>query len=258
MHMMNRKIAAQLYTLREFCQTEADFDETLAKLQKIGYRAIQVSGVGPLSAQFIRSTADKYGMEIYCTHRGFNEFTDDIDSLIQFHKELGCNIAGLGCAPLEYFEEVGGIYKLIPIFNKIAEELHKNGMMFAYHNHGMEFSRVDGKWIMDFLLEETDPETFGFIPDVYWMAFAGVNPAEYLKKLGNRSKVVHFKDMKMKAWTEQTYCEVMCGNLDFDTIIAACDEAGAGCAAVEQDVCEGDPFESLAISYQNLTKKGFC
>lgn len=256
--MMNRKIAAQLYTLRDFCQTEADFNETLAKLQKIGYKAIQVSGVGPLSAKAIRSAADTYGMEIYCTHRGFNEFTDDIDKLIQFHHELNCPIAGLGCAPQEYFQDADSVSRLIEKFNAIAARLRENGLRFGYHNHAMEFAKIGGQWTMDRLLTETDPEALCFIPDVYWMAFAGVNPAEYLKKLGSRAGVVHFKDMKMKAWTEQTYCEVLCGNLDFDSIIAACDEGGAGCAAVEQDICEGDPFDSLAISYQNLAKKGFC
>ena len=34
--MMNRKIAAQLYTVRVFCQNEAGFNLTVAKLRNIG------------------------------------------------------------------------------------------------------------------------------------------------------------------------------------------------------------------------------
>ena len=53
-------------------------------------------------------------------------------------------------------------------------------------------------------------------------------------------------------------CEVMEGNLNWDSIIAACEEAGAGYAMVEQDnAAEGDAFASMALSYKNLTTKGF-
>ena len=188
--MMNRKIAAQLYTVRDFCQNEADFNMTLAKLKNIGYQAIQVSGVGPIPAKTIRAIADQNGMEIYCTHRGFQEYTDDLEGVIQYHKDLGCSVAGLGCAPTEYLQDADGLCALLKIFNDVSAALAANGLTFAYHNHAFEFSKLDGKWVMDYLLEETDPSSFGFIPDVYWMAYAGVNPPDYLKKLGSRAKVV--------------------------------------------------------------------
>ena len=51
--------------------------------------------------------------------------------------------------------------------------------------------------------------------------------------------------------------EVGEGNLDWDEIIAACDEAGAKWALVEQDICQRDPFESIKMSYDYLKTKGF-
>ena len=52
---MDKRIGAQLYTLREFCQTAEDFDDTLKKVSEIGYKIIQVSGIGPISAADIRN-----------------------------------------------------------------------------------------------------------------------------------------------------------------------------------------------------------
>ena len=56
------------------------------------------------------------------------------------------------------------------------------------------FAADGDKTIMDILLEETDPEYFNFIPDVYWIQVGGENPAEFLKRLKGRVKVCHFKD----------------------------------------------------------------
>ena len=46
------------------------------------------------------------------------------------------------------------------------------------------------------------------------------------------------------------------GNMNFDGILKACEQAGARYLLVEQDDCYGaDPFECLAMSYRNLAAK---
>ena len=40
--------------------------------------------------------------------------------------------------------------------------------------------------------------------------------------------------------------------MNFAGILAACQRIGVEWYAVEQDICQRDPFESLAISYRNL------
>ena len=57
---------------------------------------------------------------------------------------------------------------------------------------------------------------------------------------------------------ELQMCEVMEGNLDWDSIIEASEKAGSEWAMVEQDICQNDPFDCLKLSYKNLTQKGFC
>jgi sugar phosphate isomerase/epimerase len=54
----------------------------------------------------------------------------------------------------------------------------------------------------------------------------------------------------------QTMAEVGEGNLNWSTILPACRAAGVQWYAVEQDVCQRDPFESLKISYNNLKAMG--
>jgi sugar phosphate isomerase/epimerase len=70
--------------------------------------------------------------------------------------------------------------------------------------------------------------------------------------------VVHFKDMavQVRDGRVQIMTEVGEGNLNWKGIIKACAETGVKWAAVEQDICQRDPFESLAISRRNLKEMG--
>ncbi len=251
---MDKRIGAQLYTLRDFCKTAEDLDSSFAKLQKIGYKTIQVSGIGPIPAKVVKETADKYGLEIVCTHRSLDDFRDNLDGIIEDHKTMDCKIAGLGSMPPAYKEDLDTFFDIV---NTAAKKLKEAGLQFAYHNHAFEFEKYNGKYLMDLLLEKTNPDEFKFIVDTYWLAIGGQNPAEFIKKLGKRVAAVHFKDLAMDHNTA-IMAEVMEGNLDWDSIFAACEECGAEYALVEQDICRRDPFESMEISYNNLAKKGFC
>ena len=256
---MDRRIGAQFYTLRDYIQTIEDFDTTCKKVAEIGYQVIQISGT-PLPAREMRAVTDQYGLKTVVTHRGFQDFVANIDEIIEYNRILGSEYCGVGSMPGEYRESQENLADFIQKANKAAEEIRAAGMTFAYHNHAFEFARMDGKTIMDRLLEETDPENVSFIVDTYWVQFGGVNPADFIKKVGKRAALLHFKDyaMDQKIVHQQKMAEVGQGNLDWDGIIKACDEAGTKWALVEQDTCERSPFESMKISYEFLKTKGFC
>lgn len=255
---MDRRIGAQYYTLREFTKTIEDFDNTCRRVKEIGYKLVQISGT-PLKAGEMREVLDKYDLKVVTSHRGFEDFLKNLDEIIEYNKTLGCQLCGVGSMPGEY-KNSAGIGKFIQEANKAAGELAKEGMLFGYHNHAFEFARLDGKLIMDRLIEETDPETVKFIVDTYWLQAGGVNPADFIRRLGERAMAIHFKDLIInpdKNFTQEM-AEIGEGNLDWDAIIQACDAAGAKWALVEQDTCNRDPFESMRMSYDYLTKKGFC
>ena len=250
---MDKRIGAQLYTLRDFCQTKEAFAESMEKVAKIGYKAVQVSGIGPIDGVSIKEICDQNGLQIACTHRGYDEYIDQLDHMIELHKTIGCDIAGLGSMPPQY-RQGENLEEFVKEMNVVTEKLAAHGISFAYHNHHFEFEKMEnGQFVMDYFIENGK---FDFIVDVYWLSVAGLNPAEFIKKLGKRAVVIHFKDLAIID-AEVVMAEVMEGNLDWDSIIKASEEAGSRWAMVEQDVCRRDPFESLSISYHNLVKKGF-
>lgn len=244
-------IAVQLYTLRDYCQNEADLEQTLRKVKEIGYQAVQVSGVGPIAPDTIKKLADAAGLRICATHVSFDSLLNDFDQTVQKHKLWNCSYVGLGSVPEEYRTSAEGYAAFARKASGIGNRLKEHDLQFVYHNHQFEYQKYDGRTGMDILREESDPSAFGFELDTYWVHVGGVNPVEAIHQVKGRMKVIHLKDLEIIDH-KQVFAEIGEGNLNFKAIIEACRETGVEWYVVEQDVCRRDPFESLAISLRNL------
>lgn len=251
---MDKRIGAQYYTIRKFCENIEDFDKSCKKVAEIGYKTIQLSGTGDFEADEIKPILDKYGLEVICTHRPGENYLENIEGEIAFHKALGTKICGIGSMP-GFNVKPETIQDFIKKFNPVADKLRENGLIFAYHNHAFEFQKHEGKYALDIISESC--ENLKLILDVYWVAYAGINPAMFIREHADKIACVHFKDLKIVD-NAHSYAEIGQGNLEWDEIISACEETGIEYALVEQDFCEGDPFDSLKISYDYLKQKGFC
>lgn len=256
---MDKRIGAQLYTCRNFCKTAAELDDTMRKVSEIGYKAVQISGVPrEFTGKQIKECADRYGLKIACTHRDLDEFTDNFSETVRLHREMDCDIAGLGAMPSRALESKENFYVFVKQADEVAEKLGECGIKFIYHNHSQEFAKLDGKTMLDYMMENTN-SNFNLVLDAYWVANAGVYAVTVLEKYAGRIPVIHFKDRKVVHWNDTDMCEIGSGTLDWDAIIDACERTGVQWAMVEQDWgwAGDDPFNSLKISYDYLTTKGF-
>lgn len=246
-------IAAQLFTVRDFCKTPKGFDETLDKLEAIGYKSIQVSAIGFFDYKFVKESADRHKMVICATHTPFERLTEDFEGVVKEHRHYGCDTVGIGYLPPKYERSKQGYTEFAREMSELGGKYRDEGIKLVYHNHRFEFEKYSGRTGLDIILEESKPENFGFIPDTYWIVAGGADPLEWIKKVRGRCDVIHFKDMAVKG-DNQVMAEIGRGNLEWGKIIGACEENEIKWAAVEQDICEGDPFDSLKISYDNLKK----
>ncbi len=250
---MYKRIGAQYYTIREFCKTLEDFDASCKKIKEIGYKTVQLSGIGNFEGKDIRKILDKYSLVAVCTHRSAQNYLENIEKEIEFHKAIGCNIAGLGAMP-GFNGQLFTIMDFCEKFTSVSEKLKEHGITFGYHNHAFEFEKIDGKYVFEIIMENVKSDNFKLILDVYWLAYAGINPAKFIREYSDKIACIHFKDLKIKE-NKPCFAEIGQGNLDWDEIISACKESSVGFALVEQDSCDGDPFDSLKISYDFLKEK---
>ena len=262
---MSIKLAAQMYTIRDFTKTEKDLSESLVKLHRIGYPAVQASAVGAMdgdtpavSASLFRRMMDDNALKCIATHRNWESLAASTDKEIEFHHQIGCNFAAIGGLPNSYSKDgLEGYSRFLKDAAPVIAKLKAAGIQFGVHNHDHEFERLgpNNRWPHSILLEDGGND-LKLEVDLYWVHHAGVNPIKRMSDCKGRTPVIHIKDMEVVPGAGPNTAAVGEGNMDWDSILPACHNAGVEWYAVEQDVCRRDPFDCLRSSFEYLRSKG--
>ena len=240
-------IGAQLYTVREKLTSSDEIKATLAAIKNIGYDSVQLFGSIDLASSHAKAAKEE-GLTILGVLTDLSECESKSKEWFDLCKEY--NIKDIGVS--SNFSECQDTKAYIKRVNMFATEANDKGFTFSYHNHDHEFIKLDsGEIPMFSFLEGFETETVNFMPDTYWLHDGGYDVRYFLEQTEGRVKILHLKDMKR---TEEghTFAEIGNGNLYFEGIIKTAHDCGIKHFVVEQDVCEGDPIESLRQSYKYI------
>ncbi len=133
--------------------------------------------------------------------------------------------------------------------NRAAKKGAEYGITVGYHNHEFELEeRIDGVSALEVLAAHLDPEVVLEV-DTYWAAVGGEDPADLLRRLGDRVRFVHIKDGPLTK-NDREQVAVGSGKMRvWDVLDAA---PGVEAAVVELDDFEGDIFTAVADSLAYL------
>jgi sugar phosphate isomerase/epimerase len=253
--MPSTQIGAQLYTLRDFLKTPADIANTLARVKKLGYDAVQVSGFGPIDSKELANILKNEGLVCAATHCPLDRMEKETAKVIEDHHLWGCKYTAIG----GFFQKefvAKDFTDFAKRFNEVNKKFAGSGIEVGYHNHNHELAKLDnGQNGLQILMGLLD-KSMWFEIDTYWIQAGGGDPVEWIGKVAGRIPCVHFKDMGVKTNRTQYMAEVGEGNLNWPAIIKACKSAGVKWYLIEQDDCYRDPFDSLEISLKNLKGMG--
>ncbi len=247
-------LGSQFYSIRTECETPEALRNSFRVTKEQGYDIVQISAVCPIEAERLKSFVDEYSLPVHLTHQNLEAITTRTDELIKYHKIIGAETIGLGGMVKAYRGSLEGFRAVTELLREPIKRITDAGLRFAYHNHHYDFEAADGVNFYDFLFEEL-PDA-DFIPDVYWMRYAGedvLTRLEWLFKTG-RVKNVHFKDMKCEPQGE--ICACGDGITDFVPMAKLCKAYGVENIYVEQDNADesGNPFAEMKKSYDFLDK----
>lgn len=246
------QVAVQLYTLRDFCQTAADFAASMKKVRAIGYRAVQISGVGPIPAEEIRSITEGEGLTICATHEGALAILNETGKVVERLQALGTKYTAYPYPAEVDFNNPAHVENLIAKLDTAGAALRQAGQVLCYHNHAHEFFRIGGKPLLETIYDRTNPQNLQGEIDTYWVQAGGGNPVAWCERLKNRLPLLHLKDYAVDPTGKPHFAEIGNGTLDFKAIIAAAEASGCEWFIVEQDSCEGDPFDSIKTSFNYI------
>jgi sugar phosphate isomerase/epimerase len=246
----------QLYSIRENLQRDAR--GALATLGEIGLREAEMWGLnGPENAQLfgmpardLKSLLDDNGIRVPISHIG--GALSNVPEIAAIAHTLGCETLVVAL-PSEFsrvrdgrFAHVGA--ESVAQLDELARKLdatgrayRAQGLGFGYHNHHIEFLEVEDTVPFEYLMANTDPELVKIELDIGWLAVAGVDPVEYLRRYQGRVIACHLKDYDPSIVTEvlaRKLVEPGAGTIDFAAVLAAMDETGVAHGFVEIDVSD--------------------
>jgi sugar phosphate isomerase/epimerase len=258
------KVGVQLYTVRDLMKD--DFDGTIAKVAKIGYKEVEFAGYFGRTGAQVRAACDKNGLAAVSTHVQYDELDDKFPAVVETSKTIGLKYIVCPWIPEELRKSPDIWKQAAEKFNRCGEASKKAGMQFAYHNHWFEFLPVEGKLPYDQLLKDCDANLVKMELDLCWITAAGGDPVKYFNAYPGRFPLVHVKDLKtlphITAGGAQNYgdtvdlTEVGSGLIDWKKLFAQSEKAGIKHYIVEHDHPK-QPFDSIAKSYEYLKKLSF-
>lgn len=250
--MSPSQIAAQLYTLRDQCRTAEDLARTAQGLRKIGYTAVQLSGVGPIPDDEIVRILSGEGLEICATHEGSAAILDEPERCVERLQRLGCTMTAYPFPKGIDFTSSAAVVKLVDQLARAGAIFHAAGLTLGYHNHGIEFLPYGQGTVLDHIYESTNPRHLVAELDTYWIHYGGGDVVEWCERMKDRLPFIHLKDYRFTPEDKPTFAEIGNGTLRWDRILPAAEASGCRWFIVEQDICPGDPLDSLAQSYHFL------
>lgn len=253
--MKIEQVACITFTIRDFIKTPQGFRESMKKLADIGYKAVQISGMAPdvMTEEEILETCRAHGLTICATHENGETILNEPEKVIERMKKLGVKYTAYPYPADIDFTNSDSVADLIAGLDKSGATLREVGLVLTYHNHSVEFTRLNGDCVLERIYDETNPENLQAEIDTYWVQLGGDNPVEWCKSMNGRLPLLHMKDVGVKPGINETIMkEIGEGYLDFKAIIAAAEASGCEWFIVEQDICPGDPFDSLKQSFDYI------
>ncbi|GAB3807204.1 sugar phosphate isomerase/epimerase [Humibacter antri] len=280
------QIGVQAMMLRDDIARDGVFP-VMEAVRDIGYRAVEVSQIPMTPNNVAELGRAKDGLELTIgalsaslssmPGRGGESLTDDFDKIVGDAEALGCSMLRIGMLPFDAMRSLDTVLDFCDRSDEMALRLAERGIRLYYHNHHIEFTKYDGRFLLDIIADRAP--NMGLEVDVHWVHRGGLDPVKTLRKYGERVAMVHLKDYRIGKLSEEAFAllesgdfqgfmnaftgvvqfaEVGEGNLDFSEIIPVSQEIGARYLLVEQDDQYGrTPLDCLRTSHDNLVALGF-
>jgi len=234
------KASIQLWSLNRVIP-EIGIKAALKLVAEAGYSGVEFAGFGDIPAEEMAVELQKNGLYSVGSHTGIKAFENDLEKNLEYNKKIGSEYMIIPSSELKSADDVK---KLVNLLNKSAETAKSYGIKVGYHNHEYEFEKINNKYILDIIAEETSADVIMEI-DAYWVEYADENVYEYIKKLGKKVELVHFKQIG----SEKSNPRLPYGDIDFARL--KIDSVFAKHFIVEQED-ESDQIESAKINMEYL------
>lgn len=263
----------QLWTVKD--QVARDLEGTLRALARLGYRRIEAAGWQGRTASQFRGAVAAAGLQCVSAHHSLKDLIANGEELLGFAKEVGVRyVVASSPAParpmkqgVEWNAALAQAMTLeawrsnAEAMNRIGRRARALGMRFGYHNHAPEFITYGGRLPMDEIVRLTDPANVVLELDIGWVAAAGHDPAQAIRRYRDRIHLLHVKDVATAARVPGRIAKdtrstaIGAGTVDWAAVFRAARQAPLHSYFVEQEAPFTEPpLAALAKSIAFLRR----
>ncbi len=217
---------------KEVLQTLADMGYT--SVEPANYSNGKFYGVSP---EEFRADVEAAGLKVLSSHTNRSLSAEELasgdltealewwDEAIPCHKRAGMEyiVIPMMSGRATTLDELK-VY--CDYLNAIGKKCAEQGLGFGYHSHAFEYEKIEDQVILDYMIQNTDPQYVFFQMDVYWAVMGKAYPVEYFNKYPGRFELLHIKDH---------YVLGESGMVGFDAIFRNFDVSGTKHIVVEQE-----------------------
>lgn len=247
-------IGLQLYMLRDLLAR--DFDGTLAQVASLGIREVELADLHGKTPAQIAAMLKAHGLTAVGAHCVRpTQSVDEVAKVIEQCATMGVTYV---VAPVPLIKniklpvtseaQVETALRAMTLddfrwtadrFNQIGAQVHKAGLRFAYHTHGLDFIRYGEVVAFDEMLRLTDPKLVSMELDIGNTVSAGADPLPYLRDHGPRFRLAHLKEWSSPFTPSPFRTPATApfgeGAIDWKAMLAALRTAGIKYGFIEQE-----------------------
>ena len=223
------RTAIQLYVLRE---REASLPELIRTVSDADFEGVEFAFRLPDADEgAVADALAETGIDVAGAHVPVEWLETEFEETADRYDRLGCETLVVPSVDESRFESRSAVVDAAERLTRLGERLDERGLQLSYHNHAREFVRLDDRWAFDHLVESAG-DAVSFQLDLPSAQYAGADPVDLLRRVGERARTVHFYDRNV-----DTKEVVAFGDGDVD--LAGCVSAATS-ADVEWVIYEGD------------------
>ena len=189
-----KEFSIQQYTCRPLIETMG-LMPVLEKIKEFGYSGVEFCFFGgfddlKMSAKEFGQRLDDIGLKMIGNHFGRKSFFGSHEEAFKFIKEAGGRYAIYNSwGEYKTEEDIVAAGEYLNPLGRLARDC---GIELIYHNHAPEFATLNGRLVIDRLLEQFDGN-LALETDVYFASGQIDDVCGYIRRNNENIRVVHIK-----------------------------------------------------------------